>query len=54
MNEEVKKVISPKPMISFRSARKLSSCLVRATLYPIEEKLDHLNVTKSAVKCAKC
>ena len=27
MNNEVKKVFSPKPMISFRSARKLSSYL---------------------------
>ena len=37
MNEEVKNVFTPKPMISFRSARKLSSYLVRAKLYP-EEK----------------
>ena len=34
MDNEVKKVFSPKPMISFRSARKLSSYLVRAKLYP--------------------
>ena len=36
MNEEAKKVLSPRPMISFRSARKLSSYLVRAQLYSIE------------------
>ena len=36
MNEEVKNVFTPKPMISFRSARKLSSYLVRAKLYPEE------------------
>ena len=36
MNNEVKKVFTPKPMISFRSARKISSYLVRATLYPEE------------------
>ena len=34
MNEEVKNVFTPKPMISFRSARKLSSYLVRAKLCP--------------------
>ena len=36
MNEEAKKVFTPEPMISFRSARKLSSYLVWAKLYPIE------------------
>ena len=36
MNNEVKKVFTPKPMISFRSARKMSSYLVRAKLYPEE------------------
>ena len=36
MNEEAKKVFTPRPMISFRSARKLSSHLDRAKLYPIE------------------
>ena len=36
MNNEVKRVFTPKPMISFRSARKLSSYLVRAKLYPNE------------------
>ena len=33
MDNEVKRVFTPKPMISFRSARKLSSYLVRAKLY---------------------
>ena len=36
MDDEVKKVFTPKPMISFRSARKLGSYLVRAKLYPEE------------------
>ena len=36
MNEEAKKVFTPGPMISFRSARKLSSYLVSAKLYHIE------------------
>ena len=36
MDNEVKRVFSPKSMISFRSVRKLSSYLVRAKLYPTE------------------
>ena len=36
VNEQAKNVFTPGPMISFRSARKLSSYLVRAKLYPIE------------------
>ena len=32
MNEDVKNVFTPAPMISFRSARELSSYLVRAKL----------------------
>ena len=36
MNEEVKSVFTLAPMISFRSARKLRSYLVRAKLYPLK------------------
>ena len=36
INDEVKKVFTPKPMVSFRSSCKISSYLVRAKLYPIE------------------
>ena len=36
MNKETKKVFTPGPMVSFRSARKLRSYLVRAKLYSIE------------------
>ena len=36
LNKEVKKVFTPKPMISLCSARKISSYLVRAKLYPEE------------------
>ena len=36
MNDEVKSVFTPKPMVSFWSSRKISSYLVRAKLYPIE------------------
>ena len=36
MNDEVKRVFTPKPMVSFRGSRKISSYLVRAKLFPIE------------------
>ena len=36
MSREAKAVFSPGPMVSFRSARRISSCLVRAKLYPLE------------------
>ena len=39
MDKEVKKVFTLKPMVSLRSARKLSSYLVRVKLYPIERKV---------------
>ena len=44
MDDEVKRVFTPKPMISFRIARKLSSYLIRAKLYP----------TKRTVGSYKC
>ena len=36
INDEVKRVFTSKPMVSFRSSCKISSYLVRAKLYPIE------------------
>ena len=36
MNDEVKRVFTAKPMVSFRSSSKICSYLVRAKLYPIE------------------
>ena len=36
MNKENKKLFSPRPMLSFRSPRKISSYLVRANLYPLD------------------
>ena len=39
MDQEVKKVYMPKPMVSFCSASKLSSYLVRAKLYPLKRKM---------------
>ena len=38
MNEEVKKVFQPGPMVSFGSPRNLNSYLVRAKLYLMERK----------------
>ena len=37
-DEYDKRVFTPPPMVSYRSARKLSSYLVRAKLYPLERK----------------
>ena len=39
MDQEIKKVFTPKPMVSFGSARKLSNYLVRAKLYPLKRKV---------------
>ena len=36
MDKEVKRVFTPRPMVSFCSARKLNSYLVRAKLCPLE------------------
>ena len=51
-NDKVKKVFSPKPMISFRSARKLGSYLARAKLYPIKRTVGSLKYAKKS--CELC
>ena len=38
MNQEIKNVFTPKPIVLFRSARKISGYLVRAKLYPLERE----------------
>ena len=38
INEEIRKTFSPRPMVSFRSTRKLSSYLVRAKLYSLQKR----------------
>ena len=43
MNEELKHVFTPDPMVSFRSAKKVSSYLVRAKLYPVERSVRSFN-----------
>ena len=52
MNDEVKKVFSPKPMISVRSVKKLSSYLARAKLYPIGRTVGSFKCTKK--QCEVC
>ena len=51
MNDKVKKVFSPKPIISFRNQRKLSSYIVRAKLYPVENSYSERTV--GSFKCTK-
>ena len=36
MDQESPRVLTPGPMITFRDARKLSSFLVRAKIYPLQ------------------
>ena len=52
MDEEVKKVFYPGPMVSFRSARKVSSYLVRAKVYPLERTVGSFKCKKS--RCQVC
>ena len=47
MNEDVKNLFIPGPMISFRSARKLSSYLVRVKFYPLHRKVGSRKFAKS-------
>ena len=46
MDKELKKVFPVAPIVSFKSARKLSSYLVRAKLYPLQR-------TVGSFKCNK-
>ena len=47
MNEEVKNLFLPRPMVSFRGACKLSSYLVRDKLYPLHRKIGSKNCAKN-------
>ena len=51
-DETVKRVFPPPPMISYRSARKISSYLVRAKLYPLERKTGSYKCGNS--RCLVC
>ena len=50
MNAEVKQKFTPVPVFSYRSARKLSSYLVRAKLYPIDRILGSKGCDKKQCK----
>ena len=52
MNQEVKNVFTPGPIVSYRSARKVSSYLVRAKPYPLEGNVGSEKCTKS--RCEVC
>ena len=49
VDQKVKEVFSSQPMVSFRRARKLSSYLVRAKLYPLERR-----VGSYKCRCDRC
>ena len=52
MNEELKHLFIPGPMVSFRSSRKIISYLVRAKLYPVERSVGYFNCKKP--RCQIC
>ena len=51
-DNEVKSLFSPGPMVLFRGARKLSSYLIRAEVYPHEHKLGSCGCGKK--RCQVC
>ena len=53
MDQEVKGTFTPQPMVSHWSARKLSSYLIRAKLYPRERKVGSCKCKVNAVKFVK-
>ena len=52
IDKEVKRVFTPKPMISFWGARKLSSYLVRAKFYPTERTVGSYKCIRK--RCEVC
>ena len=52
MDEELKHLFTPGPMVSFRSSRKISSYLVRAKLYPVERSVGSFNCKRP--RCQIC
>ena len=52
MNQETKKVFSPRPIVSFMSPRKISSYLVRAKLYPLDRVVGSTKCGKK--RCEVC
>ena len=47
MDEEVKKVFYPRLMVSYRSAKKVSSYMVRGKVYPLDRTAGSLKCNKS-------
>ena len=55
MDEEVKKVFYPEPMVSFQSSRIVSGYLVRDKVYPLERTESSFECNKSRVpRLSKC
>ena len=52
MNQEVKNIFTPGPIVSYRSARKISSYLAKAKLYPLKRKVGSEKCGKSM--CEVC
>ena len=52
MNEETKKLFSPRPMVSFKSLRKISSYLVRDNFYPLDRVVGSTKCSKK--RCEVC
>ena len=52
MNQEVKNVFTPGSIVSYKSARKISSCPLRVKLYPLERKAGPEKHGKS--RCEVC
>ena len=51
-NDEVKDTFASRPMVSFRTSRKLSSYLVRAKLYPLKRTVGSRKCSKK--RCDVC
>ena len=52
MDQEVRRTLTPQPMASNRSARKLCSYLVRAKLHPIERQVTSFKC--NGKRCEEC
>ena len=53
MDEEIKRVFTPRPMALFRSSRKLSSYLVRVKLYPMDRMVGS-KIKYNKPRCLLC
>ena len=52
MNEKTKKMFLPRPVVSFRSPRKISSYIVRAKFYPLDRVVGSTKCGKK--RCEVC